>query len=88
MKKIINSVFKKLKNFSAEQRKASVNEIAETIIDTLTLTKLNGTELTATELSFVSNKIQSSVLSFLREKKNKTEETLEDITNALKELEK
>lgn len=88
MKQIFNTLFNKLKNFSAEQRKASVNEVAESIIDTLTKQQLNGSNLSATELSFVVNKIHSSVFSFLAEKELETEELLENIKEGLNQLEK
>jgi hypothetical protein len=86
VKKIIRSVQGKIASFSANLRRESVDEVADTIIETLTLSKLDGRGLTATELSGVVLKINSSVVSFLAEKKIKTEETLEDINNALEEL--
>jgi hypothetical protein len=86
MKKIIRNVQDRIATFSANLRKESVDEVADTIIETLTLSKLDGRGLTATELSGVVLKINSSVVSFLAEKKIKTEETLEDINNALNEL--
>ena len=86
----MKTIFKKLQdlvlNFSETQRRERVEEIANTIIDTLTLSKTDGRGLSATELSSVVLKINSSVFSFLAEKKAKTEETLTDINNALEEL--
>lgn len=86
----MKAIFKKLQdlvlNFSETQRRERVEEIADTIIDTLTLSKTDGRGLSATELSTVVLKINSSVLLFLAEKKAKTEETLTDINNALEEL--
>ena len=86
MKQIIKRVKDLVLNFSETQRRERVEEIAETIIDTLTLSKTDGRGLSATELSTVVLKINSSVLLFLAEKKAKTEETLTDINNALEEL--
>ena len=86
MKQIIKKLQELVLNFSEAQRRERVEEIADTIIDTLTLSKTDGRGLTATELSSVVLKINSSVFSFLAEKKIKTEETLEDINNALEEL--
>lgn len=86
MKQIIKRVKDLVLNFSETQRRERVEEIADTIIDTLTLSKTDGRGLSATELSTVVLKINSSVLLFLAEKKAKTEETLTDINNALEEL--
>ena len=86
MKQIIKKVKDLVLNFSETQRRERVEEIADTIINTLTLSKTDGRGLTATELSSVVLKINSSVLSFLAEKRVKTEETLTDINNALEEL--
>jgi glutamate formiminotransferase len=86
MKQIIKKVKDLVLNFSETQRKERVEEIADTIIDTLTLSKTDGRGLSATELSSVVLKINSSVFSFLAEKKIRTEETLEDINNALEEI--
>jgi len=86
MKIFIKKVKDLVLNFSETQRKERVEEIADTIIDTLTLSKTDGRGLSATELSSVVLKINSSVFSFLAEKKAKTEETLNDINNALDEL--
>ena len=86
MKQIIKRVKELVLNFSETQRRERVEEIADTIIDTLTLSKTDGRGLSATELSSVVLKINSSVLLFLAEKRAKTEETLEDINNALEQL--
>ena len=86
MKAIIKKVKDLVLNFSETQRKERVEEIADTIIDTLTLSKTDGRGLSATELASIVLKINSSVLFFLAEKRAKTEETLNDINNALDEL--
>lgn len=86
MKKLIQNIFNKIKNFSQERRRAHVQEIADTIVDTLLLEKLDGSLLLATELSVIVRHINSSVLSFLAEKKIETEAVLEDIETALNEL--
>ena len=88
MRKIINNIFNKVKNISSEYRKDCVNEVAESIIDTLTKQQLNGSSLSATELSFVVNKVHSSVYSFLAEKQIETEELLENIKEGLNQLDK
>lgn len=87
MKKVIQGIFNKIKNFSEARRKAQIDEIAQTIVDTLLLEKLDGSLLKATEISGVLKHINSSVLTFLAQKKIETEEVLEDINIALKELE-
>ena len=86
MKKIIQEIFSKIKDFSEARRKACVDEIAQTIVVTLLLEKLDGSKLKAVELSSVVRYINTSVLSFLAEKKIETEAVLEDIETALNEL--
>lgn len=86
MRQIFKNLRDRVLGLSAELRKDAVEDIANDIVDTLTLSKLDGRGLSATELSSVVLKINSSVFSFLAEKKAKTEETLTDINNALEEL--
>lgn len=86
MIKIIKSLQSKITKFSDNLRKELVEEVADTMIETLTISKLDGRGLSPTELSYVVLKIYSASQSFLAEKKIKTEEHLEDINNALEEL--
>lgn len=86
MKKLIKNVQNKIATFSANLRRESIEEVANTIIETLTISKLDGRTLTATELSGVVLIINTSVISFLAEKKINTEEQLTNINQALEEL--
>lgn len=83
MKKVINSIFDKIKNYQEKHRHQLVGEIADTIVETLTTKTLNGFPLKATELSSVVLEINASVLNFILAQKEETEEKLEDINNAL-----
>jgi hypothetical protein len=74
--------------FSETQRRKKVQEIADSIIDTLLLSKTDGKSLSATELASVVLKINSSVFIFLDKKKNDAEQNLQDINKAIDELKK
>lgn len=83
----MKNILKEIKNKISPNREELVLDVATSVVDTLLLSKLGGQELSPLELRFVVEQINSSVFSFLAEKKIKTENYLEEINKALENYE-